>query len=363
VKAYLLLEDGNIFTGESFGAEIESFGEVVFNTGLTGYQEILTDPSYCGQIVNMTYPLIGNYGTNRDDFESIKPFVSGFITREYCETPSNWRSTKSFSDLLSSYDIPGLHGIDTRKLTRIIRNYGTLKGVIYYDDAKKKMLQEKLKDDLPIDQVKQVSTKNVQHFPGKKYRIALVDYGCKRGILRELLERDCEVVLFPYDATTKQILDIEPNGVLLSNGPGDPRDLMPQVKTIRELMGKVPIFGICLGHQLLALASGAEVTKLKFGHRGSNHPVKDLITGKIHISSQNHSYAVVEETLKKTDFDVSHIAMNDRSVEGLQHKKLPIFSVQYHPEASPGPDDNSYLFDRFLEKISSVKGSRSHAIT
>ncbi len=359
MKAYLLLEDGDLFQGESFGADVESIGEVVFNTGLTGYQEILTDPSYCGQIVNMTYPLIGNYGVNRDDFESIKPFVSGFVVREYCQLPSNWRSTKSFDQLLKDFNIPGLHGIDTRRLTRKIRKHGCMRAAICQEGYNEQVILKELQKELPRNQVEQVSTKDVVHTPGLGPRICVIDYGCKRGILRELMRRSCEVILLPYNVTAQEVLGYEPDAVLLSNGPGDPRDVPEAQKTIEGLVGKVPIMGICLGHQLLSLYFGAEVEKMKFGHHGTNQPVKDLSNSKVYISSQNHGYAIREKSMQNLDMELTHIAVNDNTVEGMKHKEHKIFSVQYHPEAAPGPNDNSYLFDEFLAPLA-AKRKRSH---
>ncbi|RDI47523.1 carbamoyl phosphate synthase small subunit [Falsibacillus pallidus] len=352
MKRQLILEDGTVMVGEAFGSEKDSTGEVVFNTGMTGYQEILTDPSYCGQIVALTYPLIGNYGVNRDDFESVQPSVKGFIVREAADFPSNWRSEMSIDEYLKLKDIPGITGIDTRKLTRIIRKYGTLKGIICNMEVSVEEVVEKLKmTGLPNDQVKQVSVKSSYRSPGRGKRIVLVDFGMKQGILRELNKRDCDVVVVPYNTPAKDILSLSPDGIMLSNGPGDPKDVQEGIEMIKEILGKIPMFGICLGHQLFALACGGDTFKMKFGHRGSNHPVKDLETGKVAITSQNHGYSVKEDSLLTTPLKVTHLAINDGSVEGLKHENYPAFTVQYHPEASPGPDDANYLFDQFMDMI------------
>ncbi|WP_410768074.1 glutamine-hydrolyzing carbamoyl-phosphate synthase small subunit [Fontibacillus sp. BL9] len=354
MQARLLLEDGTLFTGKSFGAEVDKTGEVVFNTGITGYQEVLSDPSYCGQIVTMTYPLIGNYGISRDDFESIAPSIHGFVVRRYEPTPSNWRAQYSLGDLLKEYGIPGITDIDTRMLTRIIRQHGTMKGILTTSSKSVAELQDMMAttsiDELR-NQVARTSTPNVYSSPGLKERIVLVDFGAKSGILRELNKRDCDVVIVPHDTTADEIRRLHPDGIQLSNGPGDPKDVPYAVSTISELLGEYPIFGICLGHQLLSLACGADTEKLKFGHRGGNHPVKDLETGRCYITSQNHGYTVNEASLSGTDLVVTHINNNDKTVEGVKHLKHPAFSVQYHPEAAPGPYDNSYLFDRFIEMI------------
>lgn len=354
MQARLLLEDGTLFTGTSFGAEVEKTGEVVFNTGITGYQEVLSDPSYCGQIVTMTYPLIGNYGISRDDFESIAPSIHGFVVRRYEPTPSNWRAQYNLGDLLKEYGIPGITGIDTRMLTRIIRQHGTMKGVITTSDSSVSellALMESTSIDELRNQVSRTSTRHIYSSPGSKERVVLVDFGAKSGILRELNKRDCDVVIVPHDTTADEIRRLHPDGIQLSNGPGDPKDVPYAVKMISELLGEYPIFGICLGHQLLSLACGADTEKLKFGHRGGNHPVKDLETGRCYITSQNHGYTVNEASLAGTDLVVTHINNNDKTVEGVKHVKYPAFSVQYHPEAAPGPYDNSYLFDRFIEMI------------
>ncbi len=350
MKRQLILENGAVFVGKGFGSEREMSGEVVFNTGMTGYQEILSDPSYCAQIVTLTYPLIGNYGINRDDFESIKPSINGLIVKEAAKHPSNWRHEESIDDLLKALDIPGLEGIDTRKLTRMIRNVGTLRGRICSMDVDVEAVVNELKNlTLPTNQVSQVSTKVPYASPGRGYRVVLVDFGMKKGILRELNNRDCDVVVVPYNTTAEEILRLNPDGIMLSNGPGDPVDVPEAVVMIKKLLGQVPIFGICLGHQLLALASGAKTTKLKFGHRGSNHPVKELATGKIAITAQNHGYTVEQESIKDIRIAVTHVAVNDGTVEGIEHLDYPAFSVQYHPEASPGPEDANYLFERFME--------------
>ncbi len=352
MKRQLILEDGTVFIGKAFGSSTEKIGEVVFNTGMTGYQEILSDPSYCGQIVTLTYPLIGNYGINRDDFESIHPAIAGMVVKEVAELPSNWRSELSLDEFLKQKGIPGISGIDTRKLTRIIRNHGTLKGIICGLNHKPESIIEQMKATvLPVTQVKQVSTKTAYRNPGRGYRVVLVDYGMKQGILRDLNDRGFDVIVVPHNSTAKEVLNLHPDGIMLSNGPGDPEDVTCAIEMIKELQGKVPIFGICLGHQLFALANGCKTEKMKFGHRGSNHPVKDLRTGKVALTSQNHGYTVNVDSIQGTDLEVTHIALNDETIEGLKHKTYPAFTVQYHPEASPGPEDANYLFDEFYKMI------------
>jgi carbamoyl-phosphate synthase small subunit len=356
MKRLLILEDGTIFKGEGFGSDTAVTGEVVFNTGMTGYQEILSDPSYCGQIVTLTYPLVGNYGINRDDFESITPAFSAFVVKEVADFPSNWRSKMSLDEYLKTKNIPGISGVDTRKLTKIIRQYGTLKGAICSSEEKPLEVLERLKaTKLRTDQVKQVSTKSAYPSPGRGHRIVLVDFGMKHGILRELNDRNCDVVVVPYNATADEILALSPDGIMLSNGPGDPKDVPEAIEMIKEILGKVPMFGICLGHQLFALACGANSEKMKFGHRGSNHPVKDLKTGKVALTSQNHGYTVEEGSIAGTELEITHIALNDGSVEGLRHKTAAAFTVQYHPEASPGPEDANELFDQFLSLVELAK--------
>ena len=356
MKKKLILESGEVFHGQGFGANTDTEGEVVFNTGMTGYQELISDPSYCGQIVTMTYPLIGNYGINRDDFESIEPAIKGLIVRELCDFPSNFRSQLSLDEFFAKKKLSGISGIDTRKLTRIIRNHGVLKGKIVDENADETAVIAELKSkNFPTNQVEQVSTKTPYASPGRGFKVVLVDFGSKLGIIRELSQRDCDIIVVSQDTTADEILLMNPDGVMLSNGPGDPQDVKGASELINGLLGKVPIFGICLGHQLICLACGAKTYKLKFGHRGGNHPVLDLKTGKVAITSQNHGYAIDEESLENTDLEVTHIALNDKTNEGVRHKKYPCFSVQYHPEASPGPEDANYLFDEFVEMMEEFK--------
>lgn len=360
MKKKLILESGEVFYGKGFGAEQDIEGEVVFNTGMTGYQELISDPSYCGQIVCMTYPLIGNYGINRDDYESIEPAIKGLIVKEVCDFPSNFRTQMDLDEFFQKRNLSGISGIDTRRLTRVLRNSGVVKGKIVNEDADENLVIENLKASvLATDQVAQVSTKTSYANPGRGLKVVLVDYGSKLGILRELAQRDCDVIVVSQDTTAEEIMLINPDGVMLSNGPGDPEDVKGAIEMIQNLLGKVPIFGICLGHQLIALASGAKTFKLKFGHRGGNHPVLDLKKNKVAITSQNHGYAVDQESLKNTDLEETHIALNDRTNEGLKHKIHPCFSVQYHPEASPGPEDANYLFDEFIEMMENFKNQDS----
>jgi carbamoyl-phosphate synthase small subunit len=365
MKRSLILETGDVFTGIAFGSEKESAGEVVFTTGMTGYQETLSDPSYCGQIVTMTYPLIGNYGINRDDFESIEPAIKGMVVRELADMPSNFRSDASLNELFLLKDIPGIQGVDTRKLTRIIREHGSVKG--FFSAAGTEVNEEEVVTKLkqmtfPTDQVKQVSTKRPYPSPGRGKRVVLVDFGMKHGILRELNKRNCDVVVVPYNTSAEEIMAIYPDGIMLSNGPGDPKDVPEAITMLQEIIGKIPVFGICLGHQLFALASGGDTFKLKFGHRGANHPVKDLTTGRTELTSQNHGYTVDPESLVDTRLEITHVALNDGTVEGLKHLDLPAFTVQYHPEASPGPEDSNHLFDQFIEMMNThVKGEKQHA--
>ena len=359
MKRQLILEDGSVFVGEAFGGNTYCLGELVFNTAMGGYQEVLSDLSYCGQIVMMTYPMVGNYGINRDDFESIQPTVFGFVVGEYCEHPSNFRSNMTLDEFLKHKNIPGIADIDTRALTKKIRKVGTMKAIMANMDEDVEMIIKKLQSTAyPKNQVEQVSTQKPFLIPNRGKKVALIDFGAKQGIIRELSQHGCDIIVLPYDTKASDILELEPDGVMLSNGPGNPKDVEVAIETIRQLLGKIPIFGICLGHQLLALACGADTVKLTFGHRGCNHPVINLDTNQVDITSQNHSFAVDEDSLKGTGLVVTHRALNDKSIEGIKHTTYPAFSVQYHPEASPGPEDTNYLFDQFME-LMDVKGEHN----
>ena len=356
MKKKLILETGEVFHGEGFGANWETAGEVVFNTGMTGYQELISDPSYCGQIVCMTYPLIGNYGVNRDDFESIEPAIKGLIVRELCDFPSNFRSQMTIDELFKKKNLSGIQGIDTRKLTRILRNRGVVKGKIVDENSNDEEVIRQIKTfEIPTNQVESVSTKTAYAAPGRGFKVVLVDFGSKLGIIRELSQRDCDITVVSQDVTADEVLMMNPDGVMLSNGPGNPEDVKGAQEMINGILGKVPIFGICLGHQLIGLACGAKTFKLKFGHRGGNHPVLDIAKNRVEITAQNHGYAIDSESLKNTDLEETHIALNDKTNEGFKHKIHPCFSVQYHPEASPGPEDANYLFDEFIELMEEFK--------
>ena len=346
MKARLILENGTIFEGNAFGYLKESVGEVVFTTGMTGYQEILTDPSYYGQIVTMTYPLIGNYGINLDDNESETPKVRGFIVREKCSYPNNFRCEISLEDYLNHNKIIGLENIDTRALTKVLRNNGTMKGIITLGEEKLEDVQSKINDFSNKEAVNIVSTKEVYTIEGNGKHVAIVDFGIKANIVRNFKKRNCKITVFPMDSTAEEILAVNPDLVFLSNGPGDPEDLTEVIENIKQMIGVEPIVGICLGHQLLGLSLGGKTSKLKFGHRGCNHPVKDLETNKVHITSQNHGYVVSELPERVV---ATHININDKTVEGMKHTTLPIYSVQFHPEACAGPNDSEYIFDRFMD--------------
>ena len=368
-QVHLVLEDGAVFTGESFGAAREGWGEVVFNTTMTGYQEVLTDPSYAGQMVTLTYPLVGNYGINPADFESRRIQAAALIVRQHCDLPSHAASRMTLDAFLREYDIPGISGVDTRAITRRLRTRGVMMGMITADnpDAARRRLAALPRYD-NLDLVSTVTTESGYAWdsawdsPGERSgyptgpapagvrRILVTDVGLKYNILRRLRSRGCEVIAVPAAMPADDMLAMSPAGILLSPGPGDPELLGGIVDNIRQLLGRVPVMGICLGHQLAARALGARTYKLKFGHRGGNHPVQDLATGRVHITAQNHGYAVSADNLPP-GLEVSQINLNDSTVEGLRHRTLPLFTIQYHSEASPGPQDNDYLFDRFLRMI------------
>lgn len=346
MKGKLILEDGSVFTGTLLNGQ-NATGEVVFNTGMSGYQEILTDPSYCSQIVTLTYPLVGNYGTSEVFNQSRKPFVNGFIVGELCAQPSNWQMKGTIREFLLQHGIPCLYDVDTRAVTRKIRSAGTMKGVIVREAATQAEIDALLAVPIQKDVVQAVTTPEQYRIKNDGPRVVVMDFGIKQNILKGLHNIGCDLTVVPANTTAQEILSMQPDGVFLSNGPGDPKDLPDIIHEVKQLIGKKPIFGICLGHQLLARALGADTYKLKFGHRGSNQPVKNLRTGRVHISSQNHGYAVDEASIEGLPLVVTHRAVNDGTVEGIRHTSLPMFSVQYHPEASPGPDDNTYLFDEF----------------
>ncbi len=363
-RAILILEDGSVYQGYSFGAEVDTYGEVVFNTSMIGYQEMLTDPSYAGQIVVPTYPLIGNYGTNEQDFESNKIQVRGFVVREECYQPNHYLSTKTLHEYLAESGIPGINGVDTRAITRRLRSVGVMMGFITSDKTPQQALEQLKKQPSygETDFVKEVTTDapyQWQPEPAEETlqslcKVIVLDCGLKFNILRLLSRMGCSVTAVPCTTSAEEILNLKPDGILLSPGPGDPELLDYIVDTVRQLVGKKPMMGICLGNQLIGRAFGAKTFKLKFGHRGGNHPVRDLDTGRVHITAQNHGYAVDADTLKG-DLEVTHINLNDGTVEGLRHRELPIFAIQYHSEASPGPLDNTYLFEQFLEMVRGEK--------
>ena len=372
-KAVLLLEDGTVFHGYAFSGGGKTLGEVVFNTSMTGYQEVLTDPSYKGQIVAMTYPLTGTYGINSEDMESAAVQVEGFIVKEYQDFVSNWRSDRSLADFLAEYSKIGIEGVDTRALTRHLRVSGAMRGIISTDTDNLAHLMEQLQAYPGLngmDLVKEVTCQKPYRWrdgrreeidspgwlpEGSRLRVAALDCGIKYNILRMLENSGCQVLVFPAHTTASEILACDPDGIFLSNGPGDPAAVHYVIETVRGLFGKKPVFGICLGHQMMGLALGGRTFKLKFGHRGANQPVKDLTTGKIEITAQNHGFCVDPDSLSSLPVKLTHINLNDNTLEGMAHREIPAFCVQYHPEASPGPHDASYLFDRFIEMIEKNK--------
>lgn len=356
----LVLEDGAEYYGTGFGYTGDAVCEIVFNTSMVGYQEIISDPSYTYQAVVMTYPLIGNYGTADEDYETKNPTIGGLIVREYNDLPSNFRYTKTLSEVMEEYKIPGLAGIDTRKLTRSIRDLGSRRGIITNADTPTDAAIEKIKNTpVPHDAVAHVSCKKRRYSrtANAKYNVVAIDCGIKLNIIRSLNARGCNVTVMPYNTSAAEVEKMKPDGIFLSNGPGDPEDVIPVIDLVKKLRGKYPIFGICLGHQMICLACGAKTYKLKFGHRGGNHPVKNLETGKIEITSQNHSYAVNEKSLENTGLKVTHINLLDNTVEGVSDEKSKMFSVQYHPESAPGPQDSAYLFDKFTSLMEENKNA------
>lgn len=361
-KRKIVLEDGTEIMGKGFGADKEAIVELVFNTSAVGYQEIISDPSYTDQAVVMTYPLIGNYGINEDDYETVTPTISGLVVREYNDEPSNFRSSHTLSEIMEQYGIVGIYELDTRKLARHIRNFGSCKAMITDADTDNAKAVEALKNFVaPTDAVARVSTRKVYEVGEKtegNFHVVAINCGMKANIVRMMVQKGCFVTVVPYDTSAEEILALKPDGVFISNGPGDPTDVDVTINTIRNLRGKAPIFGICLGHQIISLAYGAKTYKLKFGHRGGNHPVKNLLTDKIEITSQNHSYAVDVESVKNTDLEITHINLLDNTVEGVRCHKDSVYSVQYHPESAPGPQDSSYLFDVFIMMMKEWKGEK-----
>ena len=373
MQAILALEDGRIFRGRGFGAFSERFGEVVFNTSLSGYQEILTDPSYSGQIVILTYPHIGNYGTNLLDGESARPYAEGLVVRELSEVASNWRSEEEISAFLAAYGIPVISHIDTRALVRHLRQHGAMRGVISTIDTDEPGLVAKAKASpsmVGLDLASRVTVSSPYHWkePSRhimageshppvetRFHVVAYDYGIKQNILRRLVDVGCHVTVVPAMTTAAEVMELNPDGVFLSNGPGDPEPVEYAAQAVRDMMGRVPIFGICLGHQIIGLALGGKTYKLKFGHHGGNHPILNLETRKVEITAQNHGFAVDPDSLKASEVILTHKNLNDDTLEGLRHRNMPLFSVQYHPEASPGPHDSAYLFDRFVTMMEEFK--------
>lgn len=358
----IVLENGQEFYGYGFGADKEAINEIVFNTSMVGYQEIISDPSYTDQMVCMTYPLIGNYGITDEDYETKIPTMGGLIVREYNDLPSNFRYTKTLSEVLDEYNIPGISGVDTRMITRIIRDEGSQKVIICDADVPYDKALKKVKDYvIPTDMVSRVSCKKrwYSRTPNHKYDVVAIDCGIKLNIIRKLNEKGCNVTVVPYNITAEEIMNMKPDGLFLSNGPGNPEDVQEVISVVRELKGKLPIFGICLGHQMISLALGAKTFKMKFGHRGGNHPVMNLENGKIEITSQNHSYAVDVASLAGTPLELTHKNLLDDTAEGVKSEENKLFSVQYHPESAPGPQDSAYLFDEFITLMEKEAGKNA----
>lgn len=364
MQRYLILEDSTVLAGQAFGADIDTTGEVVFTTGMTGYQEAITDQSYANQILVFTNPLIGNYGVTLDDYESLRPHIRGVICRQVAHHPCNWRMQDTLPNFLAQHQIPGLSGVDTRQLVRKLRQYGTLRGKLTDTITDKEAVVAQLQRTNPTKGViPQVSTHTPFPNPGRKANIVVVDFGFKNSILDELARRDCNVIVVPYNTTADEILNLHPDGVLLSNGPGDPKEMTAAFPMVRTVEKHLPLFGICMGHQVFALANGADTFKMKFGHRGFNHPVRNLADNTIAFTSQNHGYAVDAYSVASTELEVTRVEINDHTVEGLRHKKYPAFSVQFHPDAAPGPHDAVGIFDEFMTIVDDFRKDESNAKT
>ncbi len=362
MKRKLVLEDGHVFEGVGFGSMEEKIAEIVFNTSVVGYQEILSDPSYCSQMVCMTYPLIGNYGLTDEDYESKNIYMSGFIVREYNDIPSNFRFTRTLGEVMEENHVVGISEVDTREIVRIIRDYGSMKAMICDVDKPLEECLKALKDyEYPKNQVSMVSSKKIWHSrtPNPLYTVVAVDCGVKLNIIRKLNKAGCNVVVVPYNTPKEIIMKYKPDGLFLSNGPGDPENVVEVIELVRQMKGILPILGICLGHQMIGLAYGAKTYKMKFGHRGGNHPVKNLETGKVEITSQNHSFAIDIKSLEKTDLKLTHINLLDNEAEGMMDSKNSVISVQYHPESAAGPEDSEYIFNRFMDAMKKFGGKNN----
>ncbi|TDT62832.1 glutamine-hydrolyzing carbamoyl-phosphate synthase small subunit [Fonticella tunisiensis] len=352
MQGILYLEDGTIYAGKGFGKTGTSVGELVFNTSMTGYEQILTDPSYACQVITMTYPLIGNYGINKLEQESNRVHAKGFVVKSISQHPSNYMKEETLDEFLKRMNVVGVYDVDTRSITKKIRKEGTVKCVISNENLSIAQLETYIKTvPLKEDLIQDVSTVKIIHIPGTGPKVAVIDFGSKANIIRNLKEFDCDITIFPYNSTYDEIMAVHPDGVLLSNGPGDPKSMSPYLPHIRKIIKKLPTFGICLGHQVLALALGGDTYKMKYGHRGGNHGVYDMEREKAYITSQNHGYSVNPESIKDKGMIVTHVNLNDGTVEGMRHRELPVFSVQFHPEGAPGPEDTAYLFEKFLSSM------------
>jgi carbamoyl-phosphate synthase small subunit len=357
LNMFLYLENGKVLKGEPIGHSIEApfVKEIVFNTSMSGYQEIITDPSYCDQMIVLTFPTIGNYGTQLNSSEALTPYLSALIVKEISDFSEHYQTNKNLETFLKEFKIPGIAGVDTRYITQEIRKNGTMKAILSPRELNESEKTNLFSTNLVRNQISKVSTKEFHHYPGSGKRLVMIDFGYKKNILTSLLKRNADIIIVPFNTNYEDIIKFNPQGIVLSNGPGDPKDIPEVLPTIKKLQTKFPMLGICMGHQILALANNLNTTKLKFGHRGANHPVKDLKSNKIFLTSQNHGYTVLTENIEKSELFISQININDGSIEGLQHKHLPVFSVQYHPEASPGPEDTNWVFDQFLSLINKEK--------